>query len=727
MPHPASSKKQRLSLSAKTLIGLGLGVACGLFFGELCSGLQVVGDAFVGLLQMTVLPYIAISLIASVGRLSPQQSTRLCTRLGVIALIFWLIGLLAVVLSVSTFPARRSAAFYSNAMSETPAAINFLDLFIPTNPFRSLANNWIPAVIIFCVSLGAAVMAMPNKASFLSRLDDWLDVLKRLNGYVVLLTPYGVFAIVTATAGTMTMEEFASFQAYLLSFTAAAIVLTFLVLPTIIMALTPFRYRDIVDVTLQAMITAFATAKLIVVLPLLIERTHELFARYEMQNDEVKSDVEVIYPLMYPIPNLGKLLTLIFIPFVGWYFNNPIEASDYPSLLGLGSLTYFGKPIIAMPFLLDVFQLPSDVFHLFIVADIYCSRIGDVLGVMHLFALTALGACATRGMLKFRPRRLLPGLAASVVVSVALFAGVRTWLDRAVAAEPSKESIIEEMQLLRHPSPAVVLDTIPEPSDLGDVDAFRLDAIKRSSVIRVGFMKDNLPYSFFNKDGKLVGYDIDMSHLLADDLNCRLEFVPFTRSDLDQHLAANDFDFAASGLAITTASLLRRRSSEPYLNVSLAFVVKDYRRKEFASLDAISQIEDLTIAVPDYDPYRSAETRRIPNATLVPINGIREFFEDKDDRFDGLLVDAERGAAWTFRYPNYRPVTPHDLNVKVPIGLAVAKHDFELSNFLSRWIEIKQSTGELDELKNYWIYGQTGTEHLPRWSILRNVLGVDLH
>ena len=78
MPGNTPTKKRRLSLSIRTLIGLADGIACGAFFGEHCGWLRIFGDAFVGLLQMTVLPYNSLSLIASVGRMPesiPQKAT----------------------------------------------------------------------------------------------------------------------------------------------------------------------------------------------------------------------------------------------------------------------------------------------------------------------------------------------------------------------------------------------------------------------------------------------------------------------------------------------------------------------------------------------------------------------------------------------------------------------------------------------------------------------------
>ncbi len=57
-----------MGLSSRILIGLLAGIATGLFFGDIVADLKVVGDVFVKLLQMTVLPYIVVSLIAGFGR-----------------------------------------------------------------------------------------------------------------------------------------------------------------------------------------------------------------------------------------------------------------------------------------------------------------------------------------------------------------------------------------------------------------------------------------------------------------------------------------------------------------------------------------------------------------------------------------------------------------------------------------------------------------------------------
>ena len=58
-------------------LGLLLSVVCGLLFGNYCGHLRVLGQAYVGLLQMTVLPYLLLSPISKMGRLDPAQANSL--------------------------------------------------------------------------------------------------------------------------------------------------------------------------------------------------------------------------------------------------------------------------------------------------------------------------------------------------------------------------------------------------------------------------------------------------------------------------------------------------------------------------------------------------------------------------------------------------------------------------------------------------------------------------
>src|SRR5688572_13283780 len=115
--------------------------------GDLVAPLALVATGFVKLLQMTVLPYVVISIIASLGSLSPGEARRLGVRAGIVLVGLWMLGLLFAVLMPVAFPTMRQGSFFSTSLLQSPVGFDFVDLYIPSNPFNSLANNVVPAVV----------------------------------------------------------------------------------------------------------------------------------------------------------------------------------------------------------------------------------------------------------------------------------------------------------------------------------------------------------------------------------------------------------------------------------------------------------------------------------------------------------------------------------------------------------------------------------------------------
>ena len=93
-----------MGLSGRILVGLVLGIGTGVFFGELVADLKLVGDIFIKLLQITVLPYIVVSLIAGFGRMHMAQAKQLAVRGGLVLLVIWALALLMIFLASMAFP-----------------------------------------------------------------------------------------------------------------------------------------------------------------------------------------------------------------------------------------------------------------------------------------------------------------------------------------------------------------------------------------------------------------------------------------------------------------------------------------------------------------------------------------------------------------------------------------------------------------------------------------------
>ena len=141
-------KKRAMGLTSWILTGLILGIITGLFFGDMCANLKVVGEIFIQLLQMTILPYIITSLIVGIGGLSFLEARNLALRGGILLFLFWGAILAVVFLMPIAFPIVNSASFFSTSMITEMPKENYLNLYIPSNPFNSMANSMIPAVVL---------------------------------------------------------------------------------------------------------------------------------------------------------------------------------------------------------------------------------------------------------------------------------------------------------------------------------------------------------------------------------------------------------------------------------------------------------------------------------------------------------------------------------------------------------------------------------------------------
>lgn len=720
-----TKKKFRLGLSGYILLGLVLGIFSGIFFGEYCAGLKIFGDAFIKLLQMSILPYIVVSLIVGIGRLSYQEAKVLATKAGLLLLVFWAIALAVIFVMPLAFPSVETASFFSTTLVKAKEEVDFLELFIPANPFRSLANNVIPASVLFSIAVGVGLIGIKAKQNLIGDLAILATALSRVANFVVYLTPIGVFAIAASAAGTMTLEEIGRLQVYFATFIVAVILLSFWVLPMLVAALTPFTYKDIVGKSKDALVTGFATGELFIILPILIQNCNDLFEQYREEHKDTASFVDIIVPVSFNFPSAGKLLTLLFVLFCAWYTGKALSVTDYPyfSLIGISSL--FASTDMAMPFLLDSMRIPSDLYQLFILTGLVNKRFATLLAGMNLLTFTLLATCALVGLLSINWRKIFRFALLSVFLTVAVVVGSRFVLSFAVADAYTKDKVIAGMHLLHSPVQAVVRKSAPADLAMVDKEKSHLERIQERGVLRVGYNPDRLPFTFFNSKGELVGFDVEMAHRLARELGVTLEFVPFELETMVEQLNGDHFDVIMAGIAMLTQKLKEVSFSDPYMDVTFALVVKDSRRKEFADMEEIKRTggRGLTFGVRGAYEYFAAKAREsLPLAKVVPIKSYRDFFENNNDEVDALVTGAEVGAAWTLLYPGYDVVVPKPVPMVVPLGYAAAHGDTEMADFLSHWIDLKKKDRTIEKLYNYWILGQGALEKKVRWSIIRNVL-----
>jgi Na+/H+-dicarboxylate symporter len=711
-----------LSLSARILVGLGAGIFTGLFFGEPAAVLQPVADAYIRLMQMTVLPYLITSLVVAFGQLEAHEARRLALRGGLLLLLIWAFTALVLVLMPMTFPVYDSASFFSNALIEPRRSFSLTEIYFTSNPFASLSQNVVPAVVLFSCLVGIGLIGMADRESLLGPLRTWNKAIVRITGFVINLTPYGVFAIGAVTAGTMDLETLSRLEVYFIAFAAAALLLAFVILPFLVTAVTPFRYREVAFIARDALLTAFVANSAFIVLPILIERSKKLLEDHGLLDENTDSAAEVLIPVMFNFPNAGKLLTLLFVPFAGWLAGAPLAGGDYGSLLAAGIPTYFAKAQVALPFLLDLFGLPHDLFQLYIPTTIITGKFDSLLTAMNLLVFALLGAGALGGFLVFQRARLLraaAGIAASLVVSVIV---LRVFFAFTIDSDYHMDEALRQMHQSTRAAETVVHRVRP-PADEA-AQAGSLARAQERGSLRIGYDPNNLPMSFFNSDGELVGFDVELAEQLAGALKLRAEFVPVSWPELPRLLAEGVID-VMPGVWYRPYWFASLQLSDAYFTATIGLATRDERRHDFDTLEKIRQQRDLKIGVPLDTTQIAYSLERYfggTGAEFVTVEFWNAYFEGEHPEVDAFLIPAEHASSWTLLHPQFTVVVPQPNPVKMDSAFGLALGADDLTRVVNEWLVYADNAGLVDNAYRYWITGQGARHKEPRWSILQNVL-----
>ena len=230
------SERLPLQMALGLAIGLGLGVLAHLFFGDAAwldwiraNGIEPVGQIFLHLLFMLVIPLIVSALALAVVELGDLRSLG---RIGVKTLAYTaVVSSIAVAIGVGLVNAFEPGAGLPPELTQglgkgtqLPVAsaaagrtgAEFIVNLVPTNVVRAMAEGDMLALMVFALLLGVGIAAAPGEPA--RRLEDVLrglqDVTMWLLGQVIRLAPVGVACLVFVLASRLGLEIFRSLAAY---------------------------------------------------------------------------------------------------------------------------------------------------------------------------------------------------------------------------------------------------------------------------------------------------------------------------------------------------------------------------------------------------------------------------------------------------------------------------------------------------------------------------------
>lgn len=716
----------KMSPFQRVVVALILGILTGIIVGEPAGVLEIGGTIYIRLLQMTVLPYVLVSIIGGLGRLDTSMAANIGIKAVKIILFMWLAVMLTLLLLPLAYPTWETSGFFSTSLVTESVKINFVDLYIPSNIFAALSQTVVPAVVLFSLLMGIALISVKNKEPLIHLAENVGDSLQRVASYIATLAPFGIFAIAASAAGTLQPEELERLQVFLWVYLIAASLLGFVLLPLLIHWATPFSYRELMSVAGEAMVTALATGTVLVVLPMIAERCKELLKKHDMECEETESTVDVMVPTAYSFPSTGTLLGLGFILFSAWYVGSPLELEHYPSFVVMGAISAFGSMAVAIPFLLDYFALPADQFQLYLLGSVVTARFATALAALHGFVVTLLVASAVLKRLSWRKMMQAVGLHLGITAGVMILAGVG--LTYLIPYEYTGAKSFSAMRIAIVGEPVTVESTRSREA-LSEEDQARprLDIIRERGTIRVGYHSSTLPYAFHNDQGEFVGFDMEMMHELARDLEIKIELTHLKDMKQEpQMLSDGGLDIIIGGRTITPLRALDVNFSDSYSQHTIGFMVADSSRDKFSSAYKIGMIDGLNLGILDVVYYKKALQEKFPNAKLTTVESPRKYFQGKYPDVDAFVYSAEAGFAWAMLYPDYSSVVAKGLKSIAPIGFVLPKGQLAFVQFMNTWLRLKKESSYQQQVYDYWILGKNPKAKQPRWSVIRNVFGWDI-
>lgn len=209
MPQPTSmfSRYRQLSLGWKILIFMMIGAVAGIVAGERAEVVQPLGDLFIRLLMMAVIPLVFFNLLAGITSLDDARS--LGRVAGKIVGYYLITTTAALTLGLTVMHFLRPGSgmqLREEVDAEFGRVPEIADVFltlIPENVVEAFATGQVAQVVVFAIFLGVATLFLPDESrDFLSRAyGAFADVLRKLVGIILYVAPIGIGALTAATVG----------------------------------------------------------------------------------------------------------------------------------------------------------------------------------------------------------------------------------------------------------------------------------------------------------------------------------------------------------------------------------------------------------------------------------------------------------------------------------------------------------------------------------------------
>jgi len=364
----------RIKLWKRVFIGLVLGIIFGLAVSQsmdpvaaeaLLAKVRVVGDVFIRLIRMIVVPLVFFTLVAGIYAMGDPKKLG---TIGVKAFILYLLttfvaNLIGLGMGTLFQPGRGVdlGGAAPRTLGEAQPLGERLMAIIPENPFAALAQGDMLAVIFFALLLGVGIlMARENGAAAGRFFEAASEGVLKMTYIIMELAPFGVFALIAYVAGTKGVETFTAILSLTIAVYLGCALHMLIVYGGLIRFVLRLPFVNFFRGILDAMMVAYSTSSSSATLPVTIRNVSE--------NLGVKKSVAgSVLPLGATINMDGTSLYLgIVALFTAQAFGYTLEPQHYLlialtcALVSIGTAGVPSASLFLLSIVLDVFDVSPE-------------------------------------------------------------------------------------------------------------------------------------------------------------------------------------------------------------------------------------------------------------------------------------------------------------------------------------------------------------------------------
>lgn len=270
-----------MKLWVKIIIAMILGLACGWALGPRAEMLYPVGEVFLKLISMIIVPLVLASMTVGITSIhDPKKLGRVGLKTLGLYLLTTMISIALGLLFAFIFNVGNGIDIVTShpvAEAEPLGLSQIFSNLIPTNPFASLVtNNNILQVIVFSLFLGIAInFAGERGRPLLDIMESVSEVMYTLTSIVMEFSPIGVFAIMAWVAGKFEIGVLLSLAKFLSIYYAACLIQLFVVFGGLLVFVARLSPGPFFKGMWEAMTVAFGTSSSSATLPVSMQCVQE--------------------------------------------------------------------------------------------------------------------------------------------------------------------------------------------------------------------------------------------------------------------------------------------------------------------------------------------------------------------------------------------------------------------------------------------------------------------